>query len=202
MWLIRKFLSLFRKPFKQIRLQDKQKIIKAFVYEGRAYYMFDDIFSMPSIRGLQALDYYEEFNMRCTKEYLVRFTEACEKILSNNKKIDLTGLAILVRHLQERLKMIPVADHIYKLASVVFFDDSENPYNFDREYNKKKIDLWKKDPKVLSFFLQTPLKDLIPYLDSQKTNLVTYSGVVRELNSVHLREVLKHLSPNITTIDM
>lgn len=164
--------------------------------------MFEDIFSIPSIRGLQALDYYEEFNMRCTKDYLKRFTEACEKILSNNKKIDLIGLGVLIKHLQERLEMIPVYDHVFKLASVIFFDDTENPYNFDRTYNKKKIDLWKKDPEVLSFFLQTPLKDLIPYLDSQKTSLVTFSGVVKELNTIHLREVLKHLSPKVTTIDM
>ena len=196
------FRNLFKRPFKRIRLQDKQKLIKAFSYQGKDYYTFDDIFSMPSIRGLQALDFYEEFTMRCTKDYLVRFTEAMETVLSNNKKIDLIKLATLVKHLQERLKMIPVSDHIYKIASVIFFDDSENPYHFDREYNKKKIELWKKDPEVLSFFLQTPLRDLIPYLDSQGASLHTYSGIVKELNTIHFREVLKHLSPKVTTIDM
>ena len=194
--------NLFSKPFKSLRLQDKQKIIKAFVYQGKSYFMFDDIFSIPSIRGLQALDYYEEFNMRCTKDYLTKWTESAEKILSDNKKIKLIDLATLVKHLQERLKMIPVSDHIYKIASVIFFDDSENPYHFDREYNKKKIELWKKDPEVLSFFLQTPLRDLIPYLDSQGASLHTYSGIVKELNTIHFREVLKHLSPKVTTIDM
>ena len=200
--MVERLRSLFKRPFKNLRLQDKQKIIKAFVYQGKSYFMFDDIFSIPSIRGLQALDYYEEFNMRCTKDYLTKWTEACEKILSNNKKLNLIELATLVKHLQERLKMIPVSDHIYKIASVIFFDDSENPYNFDREYNKKKIELWKKDPEVLSFFLQTPLRDLIPYLDSQGASLQTYSGVVKELNTIHFREVLKHLSPKVTTIDM
>jgi hypothetical protein len=200
--MVERLKSLFRRPFKNLRLQDKQKIIKAFVYQGRSYFMFDDIFSIPSIRGLQALDYYEEFNMRCTKDYLIRWTESAEKILSDNKKINLIELATLVKHLQERLKMIPVSEHIFKIASVIFFDDSENPYVFDRKYNKKKIDLWKKDPEVLSFFLQTPLKDLIPYLDSQGASLATYSGVVKELNTIHFREVLKHLSPKITTIDM
>jgi len=194
--------NLFKRPFRNLRVQDKQKIVKAFVYQGRTYFMFDDIFSIPSIRGLQALDYYEEFNMRCTKDYLTRWTESAEKILTDNKKINLIELGTLVKHLQERLKMIPVSDHIYKIASVIFFDDSENPYMFDRKYNKKKVDLWKKDPEVLSFFLQTPLKDLIPYLDSQKASLVTYSGVVKELNTIHFKEVLKHLSPKITTIDM
>jgi len=194
--------SLFKRPFRNLRVQDKQKIVKAFVYQGRTYFMFDDIFSIPSIRGLQALDYYEEFNMRCTKDYLTRWVESAIKIISDNKKIDLIALGTLLKHLEERLKMIPVSDHIYKIASVIFFDDSENPYHFDRAYNKKKIDLWKKDPEVLGFFLQTPLKDLIPYLDSQKASLVTYSGVVKELNTIHFKEVLKHLSPKITTIDM
>lgn len=200
--MVERLKNLFRRPFKSLRLQDKQKIIKAFVYQGKSYFMFDDIFSIPSIRGLQALDYYEEFNMRCTKDYLLKWTESVEKILSDNKKIKLIDLATLVKHLQERLKMIPVSDHIYKIASVIFFDDSENPYHFDREYNKKKIELWKKDPEVLSFFLQTPLKDLIPYLDSQGASLHTYSGIVKELNTIHFREVLKHLSPKVTTIDM
>ncbi len=200
--MVERLRSLFRKPFRNLRVQDKQKIIKAFVYHGRDYFMFDDIFSIPSIRGLQAIDYYEEFNMRCTKEYLIRWTEAAEKILSDNKKINLIELGTLVKHLQERLKMIPVSDHIFKIASVVFFDDSENPYHFDRSYNKKKIDLWKKDPEVLNFFLQTPLRELIPYLDSQGASLVTFSGVVKELNTIHFKEVLKHLSPKITTIDM
>lgn len=194
--------NLFKRPFKRIRLQDKQKLIKAFVFQGKSYYMFDDIMTMPSIRGLQALDFYEEFNMRCTKDYLLKFTQAAETILSNNKKLDLIKLATLIKHLQERLNMIPVSDHIYKLASVIFFDESENPYTFDREYAKKKIELWKKDPEVLSFFLQTPLRELIPYLDSQGANLVTYSGVVNELNSIHLKEVLGHISPKVTTIDM
>ena len=200
--MVERLKNLFRRPFKSLRLQDKQKIIKAFVYQGKSYFMFDDIFSIPSIRGLQALDYYEEFNMRCTKDYLTKWTESAEKILSDNKKIKLIDLATLVKHLQERLKMIPVSDHIYKIASVIFFDDSENPYHFDREYNKKKIELWKKDPEVLSFFLQTPLRDLIPYLDSQGASLHTYSGIVKELNTIHFREVLKHLSPKVTTIDM
>jgi len=200
--MVERLKNLFRKPFKSLRLQDKQKLVKAFVYQGKTYWMFEDIATIPSIRGLQALDFYDEFNMRCTKEYLTYWTDAAEKILTDNKKIKLVDLGILVKHLQERLKMIPVSDHIYKIASVAFFDESENPYHYDREYNRKKIEIWKQDPEVLSFFLQTPLSNLIPYLDSQGASLHTYSGIVKELNTIHFREVLKHLSPKVTTIDM
>lgn len=160
MFLLRKLKNLLRKPFKQLRVNDKQKIIEAFTYRGRTYYMFDNIFEIPSIRGLMALDYYEEFEMRCTKEYLQKFTQAMEVILSDTKKLNLIHLATLVKHLQERLVMIPVPDHILKLASVIFFDDSENPYYYDRAYCQKKISLWKQDPEVLSFFFANAIERL------------------------------------------
>jgi hypothetical protein len=197
-----KLKRLFSKPFKNIRLNDKQKIVPAFDYHGKRYFMFEDIFSLPTVRGLMALDYYEELNMRCTKEYLKSFSDAAANILSNPHKIDLTSLGLLVRHLQERLDMIAMPDHVYKLASVVFFDDSENPYNYDRPYNIKKINSWKEDPEVLSFFLKTPLKDLIPYLDSAATVSQSYSAVQQMVNETHLKEVGRHSRQSLTIADM
>lgn len=170
--------------------ENKEKITEAFVYRGRKYYMFDDIFTLPTIRGLQALDYYDEFTMRCTKEFLTEYCKAVDEILSNPKKLDLVRLATITGYLKERLTMIPVPDHIFKLASVIFFDDSENPYFYDRKYAEKKIAYWKEDPAVLSFFLRTPLKDLIPFLDLQEENLNTYSALVEMLNVKHLSAVL------------
>lgn len=191
MSLLRKlstFLHWRAKP-KWLR-EHKEKIVEAFEYKGQKYYMFEDIFTIPSIRGLQALDYYDEFNMRCTKEFLIKYCEAVDTILSNTKRLDLTKLATITGYLKERLTMIPVPDHIFKLASVIFFDDTENPYFYDRKYAEKKIDHWKKDPEMINFFLRTPLKDLIPYLELQEQNLSTYSGIVKMVNDLHLKEVL------------
>lgn len=183
-------------------LENVGKVKEAFVHKGTTYYMFDNIFNTPTIRGLQALDYYDEFNMRCTKEYLVKFCDAIEAILSNTKKLEMVRLAQLTTHLRERLTMIPVPDHIYRLASVVFFDGTENPYIYDREYAAKKIERWKSDPEMLTFFLQTPLKDLIPFLDLQATNIHTYSAVVQLINETHLKTVLSQSLERDTKVAM
>lgn len=152
--------------------------------------MFDDVFTLPTVRGMQALDYYDEFAMRCTKDFLSAYCDAVEAILSNNKKLELTKLATITGYLRERLTMLPVPDHIYRLASVIFFDGTENPYFYDRKYAEQKIKLWKEDPDMLSFFLRTPLRDLIPFLGSHETSLSTYGGVIEMLNEFHLKEVL------------
>jgi hypothetical protein len=189
-----KILSrLFRRHPKFIE-EHKGKIKEAFTYRGVVYYMFEDIFTMPTIRGLQALDYYDEFNMRCTKDFLLTFVEAQEAILSNPKKLDLIKLATLTKYLRERLEMIPVPEHVYRLASVMFFSGDEDPFFFDRQKGAEKIEEWKKDPEILAFFLQSPLKDLIPYLDSQLTNISTYSAIIDRVNEIHLKGVSSVLS--------
>lgn len=191
-----------RSAFHDLKPEDRSEIVEAFVYKGSSYYTFKDIFRLPTARGLQALDYYEEFNMRCTRDYLTKLCSAFEEILSNPKKLELVKLGTLVKHLRERLEMIPVEKHIFKLASVMFFDETENPFFYDRNYAEKKIDLWQQDPEVLSFFLRKPLADLLPYSDLEKANFHSYSVIVEMLNNLHQREVLRHLSPEITTIDM
>lgn len=189
-------------PFRSLSQADRSELMEAFVYKGRTYYTFKDIFRMPTIRGLQTLDYYEEFNMRCTREYLTKFCDAMEKILSNTTKLELTRLGTLIVHMRERLAMMPVEEHVFKLASVVYFDDSENPFYYDRDYAVKKIALWKKDPEVLNFFLQKPLADLMPYSNSEKANLHSFSVVTDLINQLHMKEVLQYTSPKDMTVEM
>lgn len=177
------------------------KIVEAFAYNGTTYFMFSDIFQLPAIRGLQALDVFDEFNMRCDKEFLLAFVKAQREILSNPKKLDLIKLATLTKFLEERLEMLPIPDHIYKLAAVIFFDSSENPFFYDHAYAAKKIDIWKKDPEILSFFLQTPIKDLVNCSSLEQVNLSTYSAVVDMVNKMHWSEVSSVLSAKDTRSD-
>jgi len=181
----------------------KDRIREAFVHNGVTYYMFDDILKMPTSRGLHALDLYDEFNMRVTKDFLIAHCNAMEKILNpGSGKLDLITMATLVKNLKERLTFLPVPDHVFRLAAVVFFDDTENPYSLDRKYCDAKVQRWKADPDALGFFLQTPLKDLIPFLGLDKVNLHTYSATINMVNELHLKEVLSVLSANGTKVAM
>lgn len=169
------------------------EIREAFTYAGKMYYTFD-MYSLPTIRGLQALDYFDEFNMRCTRDFLLLFVKAQEEILSNTKRLDLIKMGQLIRNLKDRLDLVFVPDHVYRLASVLFFTAEENPYHFDRELANKKIVEWKKDPEMLSFFLRVPLKDLVPFKDTVPLNMSIYSAVVDKINQTHLNEVSTALS--------
>lgn len=196
-----KKLLMKRKRF-EVMPQHKDRIKLAFVHDGIEYFMFDDIMKMPTSRGLHALDIYDEFSMRCTRDFLVRHCDAVETILTNPKKMDMPKLAILYKNLRDRLMMLPLPDHIFRLASVVFFDKTEDPYNFSRKYANEKVERWKQDPNALAFFLRTPLTDLIPFLDLQRVDLHTFSAVVDQVNRLHLSEVLSKSSADVTITDM
>lgn len=187
----------FKHKVKSYMLNEQYKVTEAFkAPDGTMYYQFDDQMKLPSGRGLCALTIYEEFNMRATREYLELHCRAVEKILSDPKKINIQAIAIINKNLQERLSLAMFPDHIYKLASVIFFDKTESPYNYDYAYNKKKIEKWKASGGMLDFFLKTPLKDLIPSLQSLGQNADRYFQVADQVDSLHQQELQEVLSGN------
>lgn len=186
-------MRLFKHKIKSFLSDEKFKVIEAFKLNGKIYFMYEDATKVPSGRGLCALTIYEEFNMRCTREYLQAHTRAMEILLSDPKKINIQAIAVINKNLGERLNMAIFPEHIYKLASVLFFDETESPYSYDYQYNNKKIEEWKATGGSLDFFMKTPLKDLIPALQLQGGNADTYFQVSEMIDNLHrtdLEEVL------------
>lgn len=185
----------FNRKLKSYLINDKYKISLAFEHQGKKYYKFDNAFDMTTGRGIQAMTIYDEFNMHCTREYLDLHVRAVEKIL-NSGKIQLTILMQLHNNLKERLALQPFPDHIYKLASVLFFDESESAFGYDPVYNAKKIAAWRADPDMLPFLVKVPLRDLMPFTDTAEKDLKTYFEVVEKINEVHHSKMLELLSKN------
>lgn len=183
-----------KRKLKSYMLENKHRVSEAFKLDGITYYMFDNSFEIPSGRGLCALTIYEEFDQRCTKEYLKAHVRATELILSDPKKININLLAVINRNLKERLELAVFPEHIYKLASVIFFDDTESPYSYDFQYNNKKIEKWKAAGGTLDFFMKTPLKDLIPSLRLQGPNAQTFFQVADEIDKLHRSDLQEILS--------
>lgn len=189
--------------FKKILPRKKPKVkafgteiaTEAFKHGGHTYYQFTDNFKMPTGRAVCSLAIYSELQMRCTDDYLRKHCEATDIILNggNNGKVRLTQLAQINNNLKERLNLAPFPDHIYKLASVIFFDETESPYNYDFEYNQKKIAAWKKDGELLYFFLSVPFKDLMPFGSMSKERAASYFNttmLIDQLHQANLQEVL------------
>src|SRR5687768_14937402 len=117
--------KLFKKRFRSRLLDEKYRLIEAFKLGGTTFYMFDNTSDVPTGRMLAALAVYTELEMRCDREYLDLHTRAMEKLLSDPKKINVMYIAQLNLNLKERLELMPLPDFVYKLASVIFFDETE-----------------------------------------------------------------------------
>lgn len=190
-------MRLFRRKVKSYMLEQQYKVVEAFTLNGETYYMFDDTYKVPTGRGLSALTIYEEFAMRCDRDYLIAHQRATEKLLSGESgKINLNTLSIINQNLKERLNLAVLPDHVYKLASVIFFDKSESPYSYDYAYNAKKIEKWKAAGGTLDFFLKTPLRDLIPSLKLPDENADQYFQVAQQVDELHRADLQEVLSRN------
>jgi hypothetical protein len=133
--------------------------------------------------------------MKCDKEYLEAFTQAIDKTFAQDKFLMQDALYIqkINNQLKERLKYALPEELCYKLAAIVFFDKNESPLVYDAEYCTKKIEHWKNN-KADGFFLQQPVKELIPFLKESDDNFQTYFQVTEELNKAHLETISTKLS--------
>lgn len=184
-------LKALKKAFSSNKLHTKliqDYVIKeAFTFKGIKYYMFNDPMEVSSGRGLYAMTYYEELLARVDREYLEYHTKAVDNILSDPSKTDIPAIVKLNENLKERLDLkVALPEHVYKFASIVFFDESESPFRYDRNYNDKKIKSWEKEGGAYDFFLQTPLKQLIPFLDMPKQGTQQYLAALEKIKKRHL----------------
>jgi len=186
----------FRKRFRSRLLDGKYKITEAFQLGGTTYYMFDQTAEVPTGRILAALAIYSEMEMKVDKEYLELHTKAMEKLLSDPKKINVMYIAQLNLNLKERLELMPLPDFVYKLASVIFFDETESPYSYSFEYNAMKIEQWKKSGETLDFFLSRLASELIPSLKPVTGNSKMFFQVAEQVAAIHRTDLIKILSAN------
>lgn len=177
MSIFKRISQLFKRKPKDKFPQLSRNIKEAFVSDGVTYYEFDDAFNIPCERAMKRITFYAEATMRVDYEYLQAHVEACDKIF-NSQKIDIYKLKLYNDYLRDRMKWIVDTDLVYKLASIVYFDESEDPREYDHAYNAKKIERWKRSMKVHDFFYSAPILRLIPYLKDVDVNLEEYSKVV------------------------
>ena len=199
-----KFLKrIFQTKPKAILLDNTYRIIPAFEWKGEMYYMHEDPMNTATGRGLTAMMFMEEVLMRCSVDYLKAHVEACDAVFMDPKKINLPALIKLNSNLRERINLlVALPEHVYKMASIVFFTKEESPYRYDQAFNKKKIKAWSEEQCMYDFFLQTPLKNLMPFLTLPESNSDKYLEVVDKINQFHLKDLSEILSRKILTTDI
>ena len=181
---------------------ERHIILYAFSMGDRHYFRFDDTFNIPYQRALQLLVYYRELGMNCDADFVKAHTQAFDNALKSNKiNIDtLIELKRLNDQLKQRLELPKEPELMYKFASVVYFDQHENPSVYEFKYGEGKIKYWKKTVSMKDFFLQKPLRELIPYLEHAGENLAMFSRMTAKATDQHLGRLLPMLSDEQKTI--
>jgi len=185
---------IFKRQLRPYLVEGKYKVIPAFSIGGKDYWMFDSTNEVPTGRFFAAMGVYAEMEMNCNKEYLETHVKAMDKILSDPKKISMKHIVQLNINLKERLDLMPFPEFIYKLASVIFFDDTESLYSYDYDYNKLKIEKWKAAGGTLDFFSATPLAELVPSLNMPAKDTQTYLTVSKFISETHQALLTETLS--------
>lgn len=186
------------------KITPEHRVVYSFTCGDIDYFKFDDSMSVPCGRSFHALSYYEELEMRCTREHLQGVMNAIIDILKS-KEINIFEIYKMCESTLERLDYIFEPSIVKKLASVVYFDETENPYSYDFKYGVEKMDLWDKEPITIKgskeewqpgvdFFLSKPIKSLVPSINLSKQDLLVYLATMQTITNDQLKVVLSNLS--------
>lgn len=176
----------------------KHIIEYAFSVGKKHYFKFADHLNIPYERALSCLVFYREVDMNIDRDFLKQHLDAIQKVLRSNT-IDVFKIDALNNQLLQRLMLPKDPELMYKLASVVYFDQEESPEVYEFDYGKKKIDYWKENSSLKDFFLSMPLRELIPYLDYAGENIETYSRMIQSVNQRHSANLSALSSQNSKT---
>lgn len=189
-------MNFFKKLFNRIepvkfKTVPEHEIEFVFMSGVEAFYKFVNPQKGPYLRMVKALDIYTELHLRISDDYMKSFLDA---LSAAAKKGDLEQVFILTHYAKQRRENISDTMQMYKLASVMYFTADENCYDYDYEYNEKKINKWIKNGDVEGFFLKEPMENLAPYFNGSNQTFQQYLKVEANQLLIHLKYHLSILS--------
>jgi hypothetical protein len=149
---------------------------EAFKVGGKTYYRFIEERMIPAARYKYIYAFLTEADLRMNLETLKSYVNEFETLLNGSgtkKVIQIGELWKLVINLKSRLALAFEPETIERLASVVYFDDTEELSTYDRKHCQAKIELWKKHD-FTGFFLTKPIADLLGLKNTSIESLQAY----------------------------
>jgi hypothetical protein len=164
----------------------------AFTSGGVNYFKFVSEVNVPFQRAVAARDIFTEELWQINPDFLRGWNNGLINLLMDKKKKDdkkLYEIGVMASRLKEQMEMSVSLLRQLKLATVVYFDEHENPLDYQYPYNKQKLNHWMEHNDVQGFFLNLPEYAYLPSLTEYSTNFPTYlqAETLQSLNS------LKHI---------
>lgn len=142
LWIIER---LYKITYERITLdKQNQKLIRpvaGLVIDGVQYFEFVNLGDMPHMRMVQYGHIREEMIMGIDRDLQMKLID---KILEANAQNDTNRVGALGFMFKDIVANITTIESLYNIASVVFFDAREDIGTYDLDYNRQKIEQFKK----------------------------------------------------------
>jgi hypothetical protein len=156
---------------------------KQFEVDGIKYYRFKQDTFMPYGRYKMMTMFIKQVDLRMTPQILSGFIDKIEKNISGEKgAVNLTKVWESLMAMKARLALTFEIETVYSYASVVYFDDTENLYDYDKKINDAKIARWR-EANTVDFFYSRPTSELFDLKNTSKTDLEGYIKIINEITS-------------------
>jgi hypothetical protein len=155
---------------------------EAFTCGTRRFYRFKEEYRMPSGRYKYYYASLREVDLRASLSVLTSYIDAFKNILNGGKKgtVSMGSLWELVLNLESRTKLAFEPMGVKNLASVAYFDETEDLTTFDQNYGKQKIKLWE-EHNIHDFFLTRPIGELLNLSGISIQSLQDYLNQAEEI---------------------
>jgi hypothetical protein len=168
----------------------------AFECGGKEFYRMAHEFRLPTGRYKFLDAFLIEHELRMTPKMFHDYLDRIEnQINGRGGVIEISKIAVTVHNMRTHANLLFVPDTIKKLASVVYFDETEDLRDYDADYAKKKIALWETDEQY-AFFLKRPIVELLNLEGISVTSLQTYiqsaQGQIEELTLDQSKQSLEN----------
>lgn len=190
----RKAKSIAKPSFNIHHEEVRHKIEKAFKAGNVQYYKFIDEHQIPAGRYKYIYSALKEADLRMDMPTLKNYIQTLKDILNGGSKknqINVGDIWKIVYNMETRAELAFEPAAIERLASVIYFDDTEDISTYNRNHGQEKIKHWTKN-NVKDFFLTRPISELFGTSGISLTSLEEYiettSQIIADL-TIDLRKV-------------
>jgi len=204
MEIIKRFKARIKgKPY--FKKEPNYTPIFAFECEGKRIYQPSDASQIPAMRALMAHRIYTQLNRGVTDENLEIHCKLMFSIL-NKPSLNVQDI-INIKEVYNRLedaRHIPFDDDLLlDLACVVFVQEGENPYDFEKVVQDEKKAMFRRHPELVDFFYKHPLIDLIPSSMESEVDTEDYLRAAKKVKEAYTKKIsemtLKY-SPKVQSV--
>lgn len=179
----RKAKSIAKPSFNIHHEEVRHKIEKAFKAGNVQYYKFIDEHQIPAGRYKYIYSALKEADLRMDMPTLKNYIQTLKDILNGGSKknqINVGDIWKIVYNMETRAELAFEPAAIERLASVIYFDDTEDLSTYNRNHGQEKIKNWTKN-NVKDFFLTRPISELFGTSGISLTSLEEYIETTNQI---------------------